>query len=92
MAAEYSGTPQARKLELRPSQPVTPDELPSRWRFADPLPGLVYMDAQSAAGCGLGKPGLPQRAHGRLSLRATVRDGNDKEASVFAVCVLCGER
>jgi hypothetical protein len=39
--AGYSGTPQARKLGIKPGQRVVLDHPPPGWRLADPPPGLL---------------------------------------------------
>jgi hypothetical protein len=43
MAAGYSGTPQARKLGLKPGQRVCLDHQPAGWGLADPPAGIVYV-------------------------------------------------
>ena len=40
MAAGYSGTPQARKLGLKPGQRVALDHAPADWALTDPPPEL----------------------------------------------------
>jgi hypothetical protein len=45
MTAGYSGTPQARKLGIKPGQRIYLDHPPSRWRLSDPPPDVVYAKA-----------------------------------------------
>ena len=49
MTAGYSGTPQARKLGLKPGQRVSLDQPPAGWRLADPPPGLEDVPAPEPA-------------------------------------------
>ena len=49
MAAGYPGTPQARKLGLKPGQRVALDHAPPGWRLADPPPGLAPAAAAGPA-------------------------------------------
>jgi hypothetical protein len=49
MAAGYSGTPQARKLGLKPGQRVALDHPPTRWHLADPPPELTHVGAAEPA-------------------------------------------
>ena len=49
MTAGYSGTPQARKLGLKPGQRVSLDQPPAGWRLADPPPGLEHVRAPEPA-------------------------------------------
>ena len=49
MAAGYSGTPQARKLGLKPGQRVAFDHPPAGWALADPPDGLVHVSPAEAA-------------------------------------------
>jgi Protein of unknown function (DUF3052) len=49
MAAGYSGTPQARKLGLKPGQRVALDHPPPRWLLTEPPPELTYVDAPEPA-------------------------------------------
>jgi len=48
-AAGYSGTPQARKLGLKPGQRVGFDSAPHGWDLADPPDGLRLPDADGGA-------------------------------------------
>jgi Protein of unknown function (DUF3052) len=43
MAAGYSGTPQAKKLGLKPGQRVSIDGAPSGWSLTDPPEDLEYV-------------------------------------------------
>jgi hypothetical protein len=47
--AGYSGTPQARKLGLKPGMRVALDEPPHGWELADPPDGLSGADDDSGA-------------------------------------------
>jgi hypothetical protein len=49
MAAGYSGTPQARKLGLKPGHRVALDEPPQGWRLLEPPDGLLAAEADSTA-------------------------------------------
>ena len=49
MAAGYSGTPQPRKLGLKPGQRVGLDRPPSGWHLSDPPPDLAYVEAPESA-------------------------------------------
>jgi hypothetical protein len=49
MTAGYSGTPQARKLGLKPGQRVGLDEPPAGWSLREPPDGLCAPDADGAA-------------------------------------------
>jgi hypothetical protein len=49
MAASSSGTPQSRKLGLKPGQRVGVDQAPPGWSFADPAPELVHVEATKPA-------------------------------------------
>jgi hypothetical protein len=49
MSAGYSGTPQSRKLGLKPGQRVTLDEPPEGWSLQDPPGGLLPPDPDGAA-------------------------------------------
>jgi len=49
MAAGYSGTPQARKLGIKPGQRVGLDQPPAGWRLTDPPPDLDYVGAREPA-------------------------------------------
>jgi hypothetical protein len=49
MAAGYSSTPQARKLDLKPGQRVCLDRPPPGWHLADPPPGLTHVGATEPA-------------------------------------------
>ncbi len=48
-AAGYSGTPQARKLGLRPGQRVALDDPPDGWSLREPPPGLLSGDPDGTA-------------------------------------------
>lgn len=47
--AGYSGTPQARKLGLKPGQRVCLDQAPTHWHFTDPPHGLIYVEEAAPA-------------------------------------------
>ncbi|MDX6297110.1 MAG: hypothetical protein QOI51_967 [Nocardioidaceae bacterium] len=49
MASGYSGTPQARKLGLKPGQRVCLDNAPPGWHLTDPPDGLEYVEAPEPA-------------------------------------------
>jgi hypothetical protein len=49
MASGYSGTPQARKLGLKPGQRIALDGSPAGWSLSDPPPGLVDVAAPEPA-------------------------------------------
>jgi hypothetical protein len=49
MPAGYSGTPQARKLGLKPGHRVALDDPPDGWRPQEPPDGLVGADPDGAA-------------------------------------------
>ncbi|HEV7207837.1 MAG TPA: DUF3052 domain-containing protein [Mycobacteriales bacterium] len=49
MAVGYSGTPQARKLGMKPGQRVCLDKSPRGWRLVDPPAELVFVDAPAPA-------------------------------------------
>ena len=49
MAAGYSGTPQARKLGLKPGHRVALDEPPAHWQLQEPPDGLLDADPDGAA-------------------------------------------
>jgi len=49
MAAGYSGTPQARKLGLKPGQRICLDQPPAGWHLTDPPAGLGYVGASAPA-------------------------------------------
>jgi hypothetical protein len=49
MAAGSSGTPQWRKLGLKPGYRVGVDQVPPGWSFADHAPELVYVDETEPA-------------------------------------------
>ena len=49
MAAGYSGTPQARKLGIKPGLRVAFDSAPDGWRLQDPPGGLLPADPDGAA-------------------------------------------
>jgi hypothetical protein len=79
MPAGYSGTPQARKLGLKPGQRVGIDERPDGWDFADPPDLVTYVDSPEPADLIIGfftaaeqiparLPDLTQRIHPAGSL------------------------
>ena len=49
MTSGYSGTPQARKLGLKPGLRVSLDAAPAGWRFTDPPEGLEYVGGPAPA-------------------------------------------
>jgi len=49
MASGYSGTPQARKLGLKPGQRISLDGPAAGWSLSDPPPGLAYIAAPEPA-------------------------------------------
>ena len=49
MSAGYSGTPQARKLGLKPGFRVAFDDPPPGWSLAGPPDGLLFADATEGA-------------------------------------------
>ena len=49
MAAGYSGTPQARKLGLKPGLRVALDDAPPGWALDDPPGGLMPADPDGGA-------------------------------------------
>jgi len=49
MAAGSSGTPQSRKLGLKPGQRVGVDQAPPGWSFANPAPELVHVETTEPA-------------------------------------------
>ena len=49
MAAGYSGTPQAKKLGLKPGQRVSIDNAPAGWSLTDPPEDLEYVEPGSPA-------------------------------------------
>jgi hypothetical protein len=49
MPAGYSGSPQARKLGLKPGQRVCLDNPPDGWMLTDPPGGLVYVQPPESA-------------------------------------------
>jgi hypothetical protein len=49
MEAGYSGTPQSRKLGLKPGQRVCVNCAPPGWSFASPPPELVHVEATEPA-------------------------------------------
>jgi hypothetical protein len=74
MAAGYSGTPQARKLGLKPGQRVGLDDPPAGWQLTDPPTGLEPAGAGEPADVIIGffaaeaelparLPGLVRRIH-----------------------------
>jgi hypothetical protein len=75
MTAGYSGTPQARKLGLKPGLRVALDSPPPGWSLSDPPGGLLPADAddgqadviitffRAAAEIGPRLPGLARRIH-----------------------------
>jgi hypothetical protein len=49
MAVGYSGTPQARKLGIKPGLRVSFDNAPPGWALADPPDGVTYVSGPDAA-------------------------------------------
>jgi hypothetical protein len=49
MAAGYSGTPQARKLGIKPGQRIGIDNPPPGWHLDDPPADLAYLNAPEPA-------------------------------------------
>ena len=49
MTAGYSGTPQARKLGIKPGQRVSLDNPPAGWALSDPPADLVHVDPPEPA-------------------------------------------
>ncbi|MFZ0753339.1 MAG: hypothetical protein WAN00_06180, partial [Trebonia sp.] len=49
MPAGYSGTPQARKLGLKPGHRVALDDPPDGWELQEPPGGLLDADPDGAA-------------------------------------------
>lgn len=49
MAAGYPGTPQARKLGLKPGQRVALDHPPARWHLTEPPPELTHVEPREPA-------------------------------------------
>jgi len=49
MAAGHSGTPQARKLGLKPGRRVSLDCPPDRWALTDPPTDVAYVQAPEPA-------------------------------------------
>lgn len=49
MAVGYSGTPQARKLGIKPGQRICLDEPPPGWHLTDPPSGLAHIHAPEPA-------------------------------------------
>jgi hypothetical protein len=49
MAAGYSGTPQRRKLGIKPGQRVCLDHAPEGWRLTDPPDDIVAADSPEPA-------------------------------------------
>ena len=45
MTTGYSGTPQARKLGIKPGQRIYLDHRPPRWKLSDPPHDVVYAKA-----------------------------------------------
>jgi len=66
MTAGYSGTPQARKLGLRPGQRVCLDRPPDGWQLADPPPGLEHVAGAEPADVILSFFGAARELPGRL--------------------------
>lgn len=48
-SAGYSGTPQSRKLGLKPGMRVALDAAPDAWAFDDPPPGLLEAEPDAPA-------------------------------------------
>ena len=66
MAAGYSGTPQARKLGLKPGQRVALDHPPPRWQLTEPPPELTPVDAPEPADVVISFFGAARELPGRL--------------------------
>jgi hypothetical protein len=49
MPAGYSGTPQARKLRLKPGQSVSLDHPPQAWELTEPPAGIIYSQPPAPA-------------------------------------------
>jgi hypothetical protein len=64
--AGYSGTPQARKLGLKPGQRVCLDGPPAGWRLTDPPPELSFVDAPGPADVIIGFFGAAHELPARL--------------------------
>ena len=45
MTTGYSGTPQARKLGIKPGQRIYLDQPPPRWKLSEPPDDVVYAKA-----------------------------------------------
>jgi hypothetical protein len=66
MTAGYSGTPQARKLGLKPGQRVCLDRPPDGWQLADPPAGLDHVAGAEPADVILSFFGAARELPGRL--------------------------
>jgi hypothetical protein len=66
MAAGYPGTPQARKLGLKPGQRVCLDRPPPGWHLADPPPELTHVGATESADVIVSFFGAADELPGRL--------------------------
>lgn len=49
MSIGYSGTPQARKLGIKPGQRICLDNSPSGWELADPPADISFVGARASA-------------------------------------------
>lgn len=47
MPAGYSGTPQAKKLGIKPHQRLCPDDPPDDWSLTDPPSGVILVPPPS---------------------------------------------
>lgn len=77
MTAGYPGTPQARKLGLKPGQRVGLDRPPPGWRLTDPPPELTPVDPTDPADVIIGFFGAADELRDRLPglLRRIYPDG-----------------
>lgn len=66
MATGYSGTPQARKLGLKPGHRVSLDRPPPGWRVTGPPPGLTHVAAPAPADVIISFFGAAHELPGRL--------------------------
>jgi hypothetical protein len=64
--AGYSGTPQARKLGLKPGQRVCLDKPPTGWQLTDPLPDLEFTATGEPADVVIGFFGAAHELPSRL--------------------------
>jgi hypothetical protein len=49
MPVGYSGTPQARKLGLKPGQTLSLDLQPDAWELTEPPAGVIYLEPPAPA-------------------------------------------